>query len=306
MSEVIPVRIDTDSAEFVHLVESRVDLTDIKNRNLTRQLLINAGFVFVNRIGGGEKPIINASIPIKSATGASLEVNFGTKVLLTKDELEQVLDYQSSLDGEAAEDIDIDLIRKDMLSFLNESREANLQRDETEGQAIMAAMERIMEGETYSAEDKELLTQFLKSGTDDKRKKDFRWIVQACLSGIDLLKVRNIPVEMMDIRSSKLAGVASPYLDSGFHFGTNCDVTLFPNDPSRTRRLNMVVIHLLSRDLSEMGASLNNSHDQEYATARWYADLVLNQSGPDISVSESDLDLIAGRLLYRIKPGAKY
>lgn len=51
-------------------------------------------------------------------------------------------------------------------------------------------------------------------------------------------------------------------------------MTLYPDNPSQTRRLNSVVVHLLSRGVNQMGASLNGSHDQTYITSAEFDELL--------------------------------
>lgn len=287
--------------EFGHLQSVGVELSDLQTDHVTRGALLDAGYVFVNRIGGGEKPLINAQVPMAVDNGIET-VELGKKVLLNQEELDAALEYQKSQPGFIVENADPEAVRKDMLLFLQQAVAEQNGLAQKSNSMFRAAQGRILEDPQYTEEDREALRQFFAKqyGEYQAGSSNLGYIMQECMAGIDLAKVRGVPLEIMSKRLSSLQGTPSPFLDSGFHFDTNYDVTLYPHDHSQTRRLNMAVIHLLSRGLSEMGESTNDSHDQRYITAGEYEEQVYGREMlPEDKTSDETLDLIARRLLAR-------
>lgn len=289
------------SAEFSHLKEAGIDSAALNNGKIRRQELVDAGYAFVNRIGAGEKPIINAAIPA-DREGQNPYVSYGAKALLTRDELDQLVSFQEEGAAASAEKTELDATRQDMISFLKECQEACSGLRERQIQLFQQAAEKIMTDPGYSGEDRQSLIDFF---NQEDTQQNSGFLLEACLAGINVLKVRGVPIDMVQTRFAKLRGSPSPFLDSGFHFGNNYDVTLFPNDPSKTKRLNMVVVHLLSRGINEMGASNNNSHDQDYMTIDLYREMLLGRAADqDQSFSEDDINLVTKRLLPRARAGS--
>lgn len=305
-SELITiVGFDKHTPEFSHLLSIGADSEGLKSGKIARGLLLDAGYVFLNRIGGGEKPLINAKLPM-DFEGEVQVIDFGSRVLLTQAELDAVLKHQKSQpELFASENIGLDLVRKDMLFFLQEAfvEQNNLRQKSTA--VFREAQRRVLDNSKYTDDDREALRQFFKKqyeGRQTTAYSNLGFIMQECLSGIDLAMARGISFEIFAKRLEALKGDPSTFLDSGFHFDTNYDVTLYPHDPSQTRRLNMVVIHLLSRGLNEMGDSTNQSHDQRYITAGEYERDILHRVEKDVStVSDEILDSIAHRLLVRAR-----
>lgn len=98
----------------------------------------------------------------------------------------------------------------------------------------------------------------------------------------------------------------SPFLNSGYHFRSNLDVTLYPYNPANTRRINGVTVHLLSRGVDEIGGSMNTSHDQTYITASEYTEEVYKkETRTDSSFPDKSILAVANRLLYRFREAAK-
>ncbi len=296
--------LSTTSQEFVHLKNSGVSQEELIEGRIPRGKLLEAGYVFVNRVARGEKPIINAKIPL---TGRGQNLNLKPRILLTQDELDAVLNYQSQHPEKfGAGGNNVDVLRQDMLIFLEEclAEAKNLRQKSID--AFKATQGRILESEKYLDVDRQTLRKFFTElGNKPRAGMELLFIMESCMQGIDLARVRGLPVEVYNSRLAALHDAPSPFLDSGFHFGQNLDVTVFPNDHTKIRRLNMVVVHLLSRGLNEMGASLNASHDQTYVTSQEYVNEILSaQAKPDQNngkIPEEILDLIAIRLLARAK-----
>lgn len=114
LEEKIPLRhLQEDSAECAALLDgvAGVDIGVLQQEGVSRRELLDKGFIFSNRIGNGEKPIIDAVID---------GIDFGKKILLTKDELEIVKKYQASHPEEfGCGDHKLEDVCKDMLRFLD-------------------------------------------------------------------------------------------------------------------------------------------------------------------------------------------
>lgn len=292
--ESIRLRLPIDSLEYHTLITNGISPERIARDELRRSELIEAGYVFMNRIGGGEKPIMNS---IVSAIGGDvLSEDFGVRFLLTAEELSRAVSERTVDNGE-----DFDAIRRDMVNFFSEAEHASTGLQTRRIETFRLAQRLILE--TFSHDDQKIVATFFQK---IQNQKDGRVILdgvfQESIAGIDVVFVRGIPIEMVLGRGSKIRDLPSPFLDSGFHFGSNPDVTLYPNDPSRTRRINMVTVHLLSRGLSETGGSRNGSHDQEYIGAQEYRDTVLAKtSTPNGSVTPEALNTIAQRIVFRAR-----
>lgn len=305
MDEVIRiVGIDPSLSEFNQLQSAGMESSFLQVGCVTRGALLDAGYVFLNRIGGGEKPLISAQLSI-DVEGNIETVDMGKKVLLTQTDLDAVIQYQKSQPGVyITESADIDSIRKDMLLLLQQSIGEQNNLSQNTNAVFRVAQRRILDDSKYTDKDRDALKQFFIKEYEEYQKTEISrlgYIMQECMIGIDIARVRGIPFEIFAKRLSALQGAPSPFLDSGFHFNTNYDVTFYPHDSSRTRRLNMGVIHLLSRGLNEMGESTNQSHDQRYFTAGEYEKEIYEKNGTIEPVSDEDLEKIATRLLVRAK-----
>lgn len=303
------VGLQKDMLEYAHLVSRGVDVTLLDQGLIRRRDLLDAGFTFLNRIGAGEKPIINDVLPIPTSQGSIEPQDLGKRILLTADELGAVRSFQRQNSRELEDwTMDITSLRADMLHFLEECTDEYQSLSQKRFAAFRASQAIILDSPKYTEEEKTLLRKFFaelsqRPDRDVARQLLGTWMDE-CLAGVDLLFVRGIPIDIKPIRFDKLRNAPSPFLDSGFHFGVNHDVTLYPNDHRRTTRINPVVIHLLSRDINEMGASLNQSHDQRYITAGEYARNILKAKEDAIAMrtrNETNAHLIAQRLLYRVK-----
>jgi len=295
-----------NSPEFSRLQTSGVDPVALEEGRVTRGELLDAGYVFLNRLGAGEKPILNAVIPYgKPEEEQTLDV--GTKVLLDQNEFNAVKQLQQQHPEEyGTNGIEIEELRIDMLAFLGEATKEVGNASNKARDAFRAAQRKILDDPKYS-QDIDTLKNFFGELSKDTQSAGrlLSYMMDECLAGINLTFVRGMPVDVSPQRLGKLSNAPSPFLDSGFHFDVNYDITLNTHDTTKTRRLNMPVIHLLSRGLNEMGESLNNSHDQQYITSGQYAREIYpyKPSSENLTTQtpEETLDLIAGRLLIRAR-----
>jgi hypothetical protein len=296
------VRMNPSKPESNQFQSAEIEASALQAGRVTRGALLDAGYVFLNRIGGGEKPLISAQVPV-GVEGGVQTVDMGKKILLTQVDLDAVIQHQKSKPGEyTTESADMGLIRKDMLLFLQQAIGEQNNLVQKANAVFRAAQGRIFDNPKYVDEDREALRKFFAKLYEEYQKtgsSNLGFIMQECMAGIDVAWVRGLPFEIFPIRLSALQGAPSPFLDSGFHFDTNYDVTLYPHNSSQTRRLNMAVIHLLSRGLNEMGESKNESRDQHYLTAGEYEKNIYGKSEATEVVSDNNLDMIASRLLFR-------
>jgi hypothetical protein len=295
-----PIR-QGENPEYDILLSHGVTEEEINSGLIARQKLLDAGFVFHNKIGGGEKPLLNAEIN---------GVDYGKRTLLTQDELDTVIAFQAKypgtfgLQGHSLEDV-----RKDMLLFLHTATDPRQIGMKHRSSVFYKATEGRRDARkqfTGSPDDWRVVDAYLKDwyalieatfeSLSPSEKLAFdnnfnlfksekeKGFMEAHCSDIypwpepdpnaNFLAPhtsRGFRVGKSEVRRGKLQGSPSPFLDSGFHFEENQDLTLFFPDKS-ARRLNTAVFHLASRGLSEMGRSNNGSFDQQYFTLGEYVE----------------------------------
>lgn len=270
-SEVVRLPKQPTSAEKQRLIDSAIPEKDILSGMISRQQLWNAGFVFINHIGGGEKPLLSGVIP--SPEG---DIDTTARTLLTEPELYAVKDYLirtgKTLDYS---DPERDELRASMLAFAHLSQQETNTLPEKKADLFKQAICQLATDNDLSGDDKKKIWQFLADKGEDSVR--MKLLIDECTAGLDLSRVLGVPIDMLASRRSALFGQPSPFIDSAFHFSDNPDVTLFTNDHTKTRRLNMVTIHLLSRGLCEIGSSTNNSHDQTYITPTEFERLFMKE-----------------------------
>ena len=292
-SEVVLLAKSPTEEERLRLLESGLSESEITNGKLTRQQLWDAGFAFINHLGGGEKPLIAGIFPV-----GDREIDTAHRTLLTHDELAVVKSHQLAA-GITREysDLERDKVRSSMLAFMILAEQAVNQTAERKKELFRESFAAITEGE-LSDEMITNINRLIEENRENPVKGHF--IVEDCAAGLDLAQVLGTPVDMFWNRRSALQGQISPFIDSAFRFGDNPDVTLFPNQPDKTKRLNMAVVHLLSRGISEVGKSINDSHDQTYLTPTEFETLVDNNKESADDNSDEISTLFRERLAYRL------
>lgn len=292
-SEMIAVPVRFGSTEAAMLQASGVGQEVIESGKIARSDLMKAGFVFINTIGGGEKPLLSTVI---EGEDNGQPVNTGQRLLLTQAELDAVRALQPDSTTEENE-----MARLLMLGFMHQARGAYSERLERERSILRAAQNKIVvDNEDGAQLVGGYFSDLLKSGDDA-----FNWAAKEWLAGLDTASVGAIPVDMYASRQAAIHGAPSPFLDSGYHFSENIDITLYPNDYNRTLRLNAVVVHLLSRGLNQMGSSMNGSHDQTYVTSNEFMNLLPLAIETDESMEQSAIEVVADRILYRAQASAE-
>lgn len=270
--------VGVDSLEGIQLLRAGVSPATIETGNLTRNQLLDAGFAFLNMIGGGEKPLITATIEMEDGS----IVDTGQRRLLTDTELNTVQRLYGSRDTASNEQT-----RLAMIDFFQMSKESIRLLPQTKATIFSEAQRKILE--SGNEEHILLISRLFQSIVTSDSGHELAFMIDNCLAKLDIVKVGGIPVDMYASRSGILQGAPSPFLDSGYHFDTNDDVTIYPDDPTRTRRLNSVVVHLLSRGVNEVGSSDNGSHDQTYITDGEFREMMtsVDESRHDNEVVET-------------------
>lgn len=289
----IPIGLLTpDDRDYQRFIARGIPPHHIASGSLLRRELRQAGFAFINNfhLDGNtrrsEKPIIAATIPLEGEA-----VDLGAFSFLTQEELTGVTAFQQQHPERfASRDVSGETIRKDMLSLLL-------------GHAFLGvspplsgpvnALRVSIKPDHYDFWDRRLIAAYKKhvlyAGLQlygfadwDRRYEADAAFMQTYFSDIypwteeDAHKKNEQPPVRsarrnglkIEQRVGALQGQPSPFLDSGFRFGINPDEYL-AIDGLGTRRINMVVFHLLSRGLSQMG---RGEIDQQYITLGEYVD----------------------------------
>jgi len=309
-----------DQAEYAVLLDYGVSVEALASGRITRGQLLEAGYVFVNKLGGGEKSIISGKIPDPDDPENTLD--FSKRILLTHDEVDKVYRYQQAhpeIFGTQGQDLDE--VRKDMLSFLAVATYEHPYRKED-----FLLAEALPDG--FSEEvrvDREVLDE---GGEFEKLQQDWKTVGDYWKWQIDRYQEMNPDTTLNDLqirhelkkvfsrqfcrdiytwpgdvptfgikdvrgyrinraireRRKKLSGQASPFLESGFVFTENPDAEVIVKLPSGNygkRRLNMANLHLFGAHPDFPGfTEMGGDDDQVYMTMETYVDN-LYQKDPD-------------------------
>lgn len=296
-----------DKKDLQRLVGAGLSENAVRKGEISRKDLLTAGFVFHNRIGAGEKPILSQTVIVNGQ-----EVNLTTRRFLTKAELSAVMEQQmhAQPDSPLPGTPEMEDLRKDMLGFLINGIELATHEREMAMNVAQTVLRELLANGVITQEQ---LSKYLgpeqyfvgKTGLKEEygRKIIYDGFLSECVVGLDLVRFRGIPITAMFIRFDKLRGAPSPFLDSGFHFDSNWDLTLNTHDAEQTRRVNMVVWHLMSRGIGEAGSSINGSHDQTYMTGAEYMRNIYSKRVEDASlgkITDEDKKMIALRMRVRV------
>lgn len=257
-------------------------------------MLQQAGFAFNNYpFLGIEKPIINVVVD---------GVDYGKRKLLTAEELGSIKKYQRenpSLYGSS--EISSDNFRHRLFSFLVTAENILPMHVDSKSNFVKLCINRIdhpyrtIKGEQKYRRDKlaqkvdplykRLVRMYFeqqtrnshslrKSFIETKLKKFMPWDETNSLDRFNI-NARGHKMMLIETRRSKVVGSPSPFLDSGFHlprlFG-NPDYTVIGSD-GRQFRVNMLVLHLASKGLSEMGEGVTGDGEQDYTIGNYIRDL---------------------------------
>jgi hypothetical protein len=284
--DVIEVRLKPDSAEYQHLLQQGITADQIDSGKLRREQLLNAGYVFMNKIGigGQEKGIMSGAF--SDPEDPSQTIDFTSRTMLTRDELDKAYRYQLQhpdiygLQGE-----DLDEVRKDMLSFAkkasNDEKIPGLDGIIEYGDPLTGSSEDAALVAEYWQQQIHQFMQEHKGVSEDEAAREVRRVFADTYCA-DLFDMRKDPykqkpqrgheLKAISLRQQALQGQPSPFLDRGFVYSVNPDVEVFgmhdPMNPDKNTnyRLNMGAIHIFGGHpkypgLSEMGTA---DHDQTY------------------------------------------
>lgn len=302
------VRIRLEMSEYRVLQEHGMTEEQIRDGIFTRQQLRDAGFFFVNRLGGGEKGIMSGQIP--DLNDSTRILDFTNRALLTRKEVEIIYAYQRAHpDVYGSRGEDLNEVRKDMLSFLvmataesaflgpgdfiRQALPGLSERggysmnmwDEMEGKQIdtiapdkvstyWQRQREVMQSKMRDANSVQVETAVAEQFTKTYCADIYDWDSKTPLFGMK--EVRDHHIKAINVRIGKLAGQGSPFLESGFVFNSNPDADVYlrvTDGSSGTRRINMASLHIAGGHpdfpgLSEMGGR----GDQIYMPTGLYID----------------------------------
>lgn len=302
MEEIITIGIiKPEDIEYQMLLKSGLDPSYIIGGKIKRGDLLKAGFILINKIGGGEKPIIACIIN---------GVDFSKRILITEDELNTIKKYQQDNNIFPKDASKIDAITKDMILALEANNPQEHKRIVPQDFALANLSFRKLNKSKDLPDDiiHRISHLFLTKSLIPHSKKPFfdnldlynilfRDIITEPAEKINGApkKFRTVYLNPISLsrgsRRIKLKGATSPFLDNGFHFEYNEDeVLILPN--GKTVRLNYVVAHLASRGLSEM-SSENTAHDQHYITIDEYVRYIYSS---EQEATESEIQKLANKL----------
>lgn len=283
--------LEADSPERAQLLRAGIPSSAIDDGNVSRKELIDAGFAFLNKIGGGEKALIATTVKMSDGSAADTR----QRTLLTTAELDAIKQSQGPSDPTANEHT-----RIMMIDFLQASKEVASMETEIKKVLFKEAQRRVLD--SGNEENIALLGKFFQSIAKSGDNYRIGFVIDHCAANLGITRIGGIPISVFSSRSGILRGEPSPFLDSGYHFDVNDDVTIYPEDPTKTRRLNSVVVHLLSRGIHEEGASTNGSHDQTYITDKEFLKLVETFDESDVDLYDNEMiETFTTRLLENVK-----
>jgi hypothetical protein len=289
MDEVIKVPGGISNEVIADLITK--DLNPFK---LTRRELLDAGYVFVNAVGGGEKYIIKQVIEIDGQ-----EIDLGRLPFLTEKQLQAALDLDKQEMESAGITKSPQEIAKDMVDVLHGSYyfysvrlsevEEGLKKQDpkaSEGNIRDKAKEQVdkewEEGKGYHYYKRiEKLTSQLKQSqlnlSEGELKSRAQTLADQELAEGKIAKEdRKVPLPFFFVnRGLERMNGHCPMLNCSHRFWINNDLT-FVDDKSPVR-LSTVIAHLAHHGLSERGDGLPRSFDQRYMTMTEYYKLMMER-----------------------------
>jgi hypothetical protein len=309
-----------DQPEYAILLDRGVSAEALASGHITRGQLLGEGqdlddenrYIFLNRIGGGEKPIIGGEIPDPDDPENTLD--FTNRVLLTRQEVDKVYRHQlAHPDIFGTQGQDLDEVRKDMLLFLqdaiaeppygyeaaflqvalpyklNESvrlDEHALSNDDEfeQAQRDWELVENYWNWQVEHYEeinpDTPLNDLQIKMHLQQVFSRQFCADIYTWPGDVETFGIKDVRDHRINRaipqRRKRLAGQASPFLESGFVFGDNPDAEVIVELPSGKfgkRRLNMGNLHLFGAHPDFPGfGEVGGVDDQVYMTLGTYVD----------------------------------
>ena len=295
--------IKAGSVEWQMLADAGMSEQRITDSRLTRKELRDAGFFFVNKLGEGEQGIIDGVIV--DPDDASVSIDFSGRTLLTKAELDFAYKAQRAegdpLDGHAVE-----AVRADSLAFVYSALRPPFRTFKIATETMMPLSPEDPAWQVGTPEERAEAVNYLKAVAATYQAKNpglnHNWegIVR---QGDGILKVttgtgvddrRLNTSHIMTAygmeheargrrkayslwgRAEKLQGTPSPFLESGYVFGINPDVTVATKS-DELKRINAATIHLMGGHKDYPGLSeysADAAHDQKYMSTREYVDSI--------------------------------
>lgn len=295
--------IEPTDSEFTLLTNSGVTQEELNGHSVTREKLLKAGFIFNNcPLFPIEKPLINVTID---------GVNYGKRKLLTNTELDRIRSYQRSQpELYGGEEISSDEFRLDMMSFLlsanteipieakNKVNFVNIALNYMDsGYVGLSHKDRYENNKTERRAAKyykQLVGEFMHSILPPDEDNFMRQVEYINNNFADILpwefdgrgsstffdtEARDHKMSFNKDRFTKLSNSVSPFLDCGFKFSDlgNPDYEVIESNGKRFR-VNMMVLHLLSRGISEMGEGVDGKGEQDYCVGNYERELFVKDS----------------------------
>lgn len=290
--------ISSDDFEYNILIDIGVTPEELKSGKISRAKLLEANFIFNNQpILFIEKSLLNFTFN---------GVNFGSRKFILKEELDAIIAYQRTKpEIYGSDEIVSDDFRKELLSLLlsthdmaskinrlNEFTRAIALLAETSVNISFSASRKKSQSEikkdlykkslfelffeetmkdyqdsygNFSNKKQEFINNYLQEFFVFPEPNDAYWRLQS----------RGKQMRTVASRRSKFNNMFSPFLDSGFIFPEaigNPDLTV-RGSHNRLFRLNIMVWHLASRGISEMGEGIDGKGDQDYTIGNYIRDL---------------------------------
>lgn len=298
--DLIPYfRLDPNSDEYRTLRAAGFSEDDLVEHRIRRGDLLKAGFVFDNRLFlSMERPIIDYVID---------GVDYGSKRFLTRAELDKIVEYQREHPDEfGGPEIASDQFRRDMLSLLLTARTipgwikakknflrlsvAHIPREyDLDGKPFNLSPEEIDERKNQQ----NIVREYLDVVDEDE-------VLASDLATVmpweDIqrntfysLQVRGRLASAHDGRQSALSGFHSPFLESGFIFPPfTPDLEVVNKAEDGRFRVNLLVWHLLSHGLSEMGRGKDPNDPQDYTIDNYIHEMYPEDEGQREAIREKE------------------
>jgi hypothetical protein len=313
----VPGGIKEGSTEFQLLKQAGLSNEQIAARSFTRKQLLDAGFLFVNRIGDGQKALINAEIP--SPSDPDQMIDYSQRSLLTRDEIQTIYDYQQA-HGLGLQGHDLAQVRADMLLFLYSFKSGAPFKSRADlGNHVMPRGGTDADWLTGTPEDHQRVLDtfgsfsaadlyFADAATSSRDKLQPNLSLDRIIetdgmtaAGEKIMGRNSTKGATINERTGKLATTPhSPFLDSGYTFTHNEDILVETPDPeNKFQRINVASIHVAGAHpdfpgFSEMGKGVD--WDQTYLTVGDYVKYFYPPEQTHDNVEDAEED---GRLTRR-------
>lgn len=315
-----------DAAEYQRLIDVGISPADLEAGHITRGQLLEAGFFFLNRLGGGSKRVFSDDIPVVGRSGE--HVNFSDRVLLTREEVETVYRYQQQHpDIYGFQGHSLDDVRRDMLLFTLAATkrpaftymhdfittcfpyEPDMRWDDMPGEPFTEEEWRAV-GDYWKAKMKQwkhdhpgkrygpfTLLNTVREEFAQRYCADL-FVEEKEVDPFGTRRMRGVGVQSLTLRRRRLLDQPSPFLESNAKFALNLDACIYFGvtdiRADNQFRINAATIHLLGGHadfpgLTEMGGA----KEQVYMTPGAYIGRIYPTTPETLAARQQELTAIA-------------